>query len=170
VRRFLWTADTNGPIVHPPGDIWAWRTMVEWYRQGKAPDSSPSLSGNHTISHLVANQKELGEGSDELYLRRIFVHTSKWLFTCREILRHGASGFSLDLQWKKACCRGDVTVIFYCHRPLEQGCPTFFFPRVKNSFPKPPVQWVPGSIPAGKAWPRLGADHSPPFGAGVMNE
>jgi hypothetical protein len=33
-------AATSGPIVHPSGDIWAWRTTVEWYRQGKTPDSS----------------------------------------------------------------------------------------------------------------------------------
>jgi hypothetical protein len=26
----LWTAATNGPIAYPLGDIWAWRTMVEW--------------------------------------------------------------------------------------------------------------------------------------------
>jgi hypothetical protein len=47
VRLRLWTAATNCPIVHPPGDKWAWRTMVEWCRQGKTPDSSTrALSGN----------------------------------------------------------------------------------------------------------------------------
>jgi hypothetical protein len=35
VRPRLWTEVTNGPIVHPPGDIWAWRATVEWYWQGK---------------------------------------------------------------------------------------------------------------------------------------
>jgi hypothetical protein len=40
VRPHLWTAATNGPIVHPPGDIWTWRTVMEWYRQRKTPDSS----------------------------------------------------------------------------------------------------------------------------------
>jgi hypothetical protein len=39
VRLHLWTATTE-PIVHPPGDIWAWRTMVEWHWKGKTPDSS----------------------------------------------------------------------------------------------------------------------------------
>jgi hypothetical protein len=28
VRLCLWTTATNGPIVHPPGDIWAWRNRV----------------------------------------------------------------------------------------------------------------------------------------------
>jgi hypothetical protein len=26
----------HGPIVHPSGDIRAWRDMVEWYRQGNS--------------------------------------------------------------------------------------------------------------------------------------
>jgi hypothetical protein len=38
VRLRLWTAVTNGHTVHPPGDIRAWRTMVELYRQGKTHD------------------------------------------------------------------------------------------------------------------------------------
>jgi hypothetical protein len=29
VRLRLWTAATNGPIVHPPGDIWAWENHGE---------------------------------------------------------------------------------------------------------------------------------------------
>jgi hypothetical protein len=28
VRLCLRTADTSGPIVHPPGDMWTWRAMV----------------------------------------------------------------------------------------------------------------------------------------------
>jgi hypothetical protein len=35
VRLHLWTAATNRPTVHPPGNIWVWRAMVEWYWQGK---------------------------------------------------------------------------------------------------------------------------------------
>jgi hypothetical protein len=33
--RGLWTATTNGHIVHAPDDISVWWTTVEWYRQGK---------------------------------------------------------------------------------------------------------------------------------------
>jgi hypothetical protein len=29
VRLYLWTAATNGPTVHPPGDIWAWENHGE---------------------------------------------------------------------------------------------------------------------------------------------
>jgi hypothetical protein len=39
LRVCLWTAATNGPIVHPPYDIWVWRATVEWYWHGKAKES-----------------------------------------------------------------------------------------------------------------------------------
>jgi hypothetical protein len=35
MRLCLWTAGTNGPIVHPPGKVWVWRDTVEWDLQGK---------------------------------------------------------------------------------------------------------------------------------------
>jgi hypothetical protein len=35
VRLRLWTATTNGHIVHLSDDVWVWRTTVEWYWQGK---------------------------------------------------------------------------------------------------------------------------------------
>jgi hypothetical protein len=40
VRLCLWTAATNGPTVHLPGDIWSCRVTVEWYRLGRTLDSS----------------------------------------------------------------------------------------------------------------------------------
>jgi hypothetical protein len=56
----LWTAATNVPTVHSPGDIWALRTMVEGYRQEKTPHSSTrALWQFFQQGHLVAKQKEL---------------------------------------------------------------------------------------------------------------
>jgi hypothetical protein len=50
VRLCLLTAATNGPIVHPPGGVWTWRVMEEWYWRGKPKHcSSATLSTtNHT--------------------------------------------------------------------------------------------------------------------------
>jgi len=52
VRLRLSTVATNGPIVHPPGDIWAWKNTVEWYRQGKILTLPPKLSG-HSTSKVI---------------------------------------------------------------------------------------------------------------------
>jgi hypothetical protein len=38
VRLCLWTAAINGPILHPPDDIWVWRATVGWYWQGKTEE------------------------------------------------------------------------------------------------------------------------------------
>jgi hypothetical protein len=62
VRLCLWTAATSGPTVHPPGDLWAWRTMVKWCQQGKTPDSSTRpLWQSYQQSYLVARQEELAK-------------------------------------------------------------------------------------------------------------
>jgi hypothetical protein len=38
VRLCPWTAASNGAIVHPLDDIWAWKATVEWHWQGKAEE------------------------------------------------------------------------------------------------------------------------------------
>jgi hypothetical protein len=35
-----YVSELRPPTVHPPGDIWPWRTMMEWCLQRKTPDSS----------------------------------------------------------------------------------------------------------------------------------
>jgi hypothetical protein len=56
----FWTVATSRPIVHPPGDVWMWKTMGEWVWQGKTPDSSTrALWQFYQQSHLVAKLEEL---------------------------------------------------------------------------------------------------------------
>jgi hypothetical protein len=93
VRLRFWAAARKWSTVHPRGDIWAWRTMVEWCRDYLLI-RPPGFSDNPTSSHLLANQEELGEINDESGLLNIFVHISKWLFICLKILRLGTYGFT----------------------------------------------------------------------------
>jgi hypothetical protein len=62
VRLRLWTVVTSRPLVHALGDIWAWRTIVDWNRQRKVPDSSiRALWQSYRQGRLVARD----EGNDE---------------------------------------------------------------------------------------------------------
>jgi hypothetical protein len=71
VRLRLWTATTNGPIVHPPGDTWVWRAM-EWYRQGKTPDTSTrALWNSYQHRHLVTSRRN-GRKEWEFSLTKYF--------------------------------------------------------------------------------------------------
>jgi hypothetical protein len=90
----------TGLLFTPPGDICAWRTMVEWYWQRKNLNSSTiALWQSCQHSHTVAKQKELEDWAKEmihLALQNILVHTCKWFLTCRKILGHGTCGFTSD--------------------------------------------------------------------------
>jgi hypothetical protein len=70
----IWPTATKGPRVRPPGDIWTWRTIEEWYPQGKT-DSSARALWQYYSSHLVSYQEELGEGNNEFSLRSIILRT-----------------------------------------------------------------------------------------------
>jgi hypothetical protein len=94
-RLRLWTAASNGPVVHPQRDIWAYRTMVRWWcRQGKTLDSSSRAPWqSYQQSHLGACRRNWRKDW-QFYGVSISFHTCKWFFTCRKILRHGTSGFT----------------------------------------------------------------------------
>jgi hypothetical protein len=88
-RLYLWAAATNGPIVQIPGDVWAWGTMVEWYRQGKIPDSSTRALWQFYQQNYLVVKQEVWEIM-KFALRNISFLLSKGSLTCRKILRHGA--------------------------------------------------------------------------------
>jgi hypothetical protein len=87
-----------------PGDIWAWRTMVEWCRQKKTPDSyTRALWQFYHQSDLIGSRRN---GQREL-----------WIWPCELFLFILASDFvnavkpydmgppALLLLRRKLCCR-----------------------------------------------------------------
>jgi hypothetical protein len=73
----LQTVATDWPVVHSPCDIWAWRTMVEWYRQRGTPDFfTRALWQSYYQSPIVPKQEELTKEVMNLALRSIFIRTS----------------------------------------------------------------------------------------------
>jgi hypothetical protein len=82
MRLRLWPAATNGPIVLLlEGIIWAWRTMVEWYRQRKTPDSSTRALWQSYHQRKRVTQEGLAKKIINFALRRIS-------FILRRLLYH----------------------------------------------------------------------------------
>jgi hypothetical protein len=96
VRLRLWTAVTNWPTVHPPGDVWTRITMVEWCKKRRTPDSSTRATcKSYQHSHLVASRRN---GRREWWIcpceELLFIRASCF-FMCRKNLRLEASGFTV---------------------------------------------------------------------------
>jgi hypothetical protein len=97
----LWSTAAKGPIVHPPGDIWAWMTMVEWYWQRKTPDSSTRalLQSYQQLSSNKAGGN--GEWNNEFGLTKYSFHTSKVSLTCHKNYDMGPTALLLLRRKKK---------------------------------------------------------------------
>jgi hypothetical protein len=84
----LRTAVTNGPVVHPSSDMWAWRAMVMMMMP--AADNS-WLVLQSSLAVLPAESS--GETRRNGRRNENLVYPSPWDFkrslTCRKILRHG---------------------------------------------------------------------------------
>jgi hypothetical protein len=93
VRLCLRTAATNGPIVHPPGDMWAWRTTVMMMMMSAGDNSwlvhqsSLSVLPAETCGKNRRNGRRSENFADQ-YLKYLKVS-----LTCLKILRHGTSVF-----------------------------------------------------------------------------
>jgi hypothetical protein len=84
VRLRLRTAATKGPIVHPPGDIWACENHGEMMML--VEENSWLLWETYQQSHLGASRRNRRK-EWEFYI-------VSFSFKCRKFLWHGASGFT----------------------------------------------------------------------------
>jgi hypothetical protein len=92
VRLCLRTAATNGPIVHPPGDMRALIAMEVIMPAGEnywlVHQSSLAVLPADTSGRSRRNGRR-SEKFDQQYLKHL-----KGSLTCRKILRNGTSGFT----------------------------------------------------------------------------
>jgi hypothetical protein len=103
VRLRLWTAVTNGPIVHSPGDIWARRTMEEFWCWQRKTDSSTGASWqSYQQSHLVASRKN-GRKEWEFGTAKYCVHTWKWYLHAVKFTTWGPRLY-FPCEGRKVCC------------------------------------------------------------------
>jgi hypothetical protein len=103
LRLRLWTAATNGPIVLPPGDIWAWRIIWSDIDRGKLPilhqsslailPADPSSSKQEELAKEMVN---FASRSISFILRRVLYHTVKY---------YDMGPMALLPFRRKACCR-----------------------------------------------------------------
>jgi hypothetical protein len=85
----------RGTALLLPGDIWAWRTTVEWCRQRRNSwfvyqNSQAILPAESSRS----KQEDRAKRMMNLTLWRIFLHTCKLFLTCRKFSRCKAFGFT----------------------------------------------------------------------------
>jgi hypothetical protein len=85
VRLCLRTAATNGPVVHPQCDVWAWTAMV------MMPNSSTRAFWQFYQQRSLGASRRNGRSANFAYQ---YLKYLKGPLTCRKVLRHGTSGFT----------------------------------------------------------------------------
>jgi hypothetical protein len=89
--------------VHPPGNIRAWRTMVERHREEKSADSSTrALRKSYQQSHLVTQLEGMAKEIMNFCHTKYLLHVSKGSLTCRKSYNMGP--MALFPLRRKACC------------------------------------------------------------------
>jgi hypothetical protein len=111
MRICLWTAVTNGPIVHPPGDIWV------WMRKPKNLDKNLSQCHfSHHMSHVDWPRQETGkEKVYSMWDEKYQYLTNGWLF----LFVDGAKTFLFVTTFSPALSEGGFTKL---HSLLPSYC------------------------------------------------
>jgi hypothetical protein len=92
VRLYLRTAVTSGPIVHPTGDMWAWRAMVMMMLAEE--NSSAVHQSSLAVLSAETSRASRRNGRRSENFAYQFLKYLKRSLTCRRILRHGTSGLT----------------------------------------------------------------------------
>jgi hypothetical protein len=92
MRLCLRTAATNGPVVHLPGDMSAWRAMVMIMPAGDNSWLVHQSSRAVLPAETSVESRRNGRRSENFAYQ--YLKNLKGPLTCRKILRNGTSGFT----------------------------------------------------------------------------
>jgi hypothetical protein len=90
MRLCLWTATTNGPIVHPPGDIWAWKTMLDVVDWGKLPIRPPE--GSLAILPAEPSSSKSGGSGQRVW----WILSTEYFFHTHRVLLHALKSYNME--------------------------------------------------------------------------
>jgi hypothetical protein len=132
VRLCLRTTATNGPIVHPPGDMWVWRAMVMTMMM-LAGENSWLI---HKSSLAVLPAEKSGASRSENFAYQYLKYLKEYL-TCHKILWHGTCGFTFHLK------EGVLWIFITLKNPSPWPClnPQTLGP-VASTLTTTPLRWL----------------------------